>query len=107
MKNKGFSGGIPTIPGSDIAGAPRAPSVDLSQAKDVTCENCGNYTFVEVVMMKRLSDIQSPTGKAGNVPIPTFACNACGFVNSGFLPPFMRSEEKPATVGQGTSPIVI
>jgi hypothetical protein len=61
-------------------------NIDISNAQDVTCDNCGNYTFTEVALMKRISPIQSPTGKEAIVPIPTFACNACGFVNKQFLP---------------------
>lgn len=79
-----------------IPGAGQVPSVnvDISGAKDVSCDNCGNYTFSEVVLIKHLSEIQSPTGKAGYAPIPVFACNACGFVNDGFLPPFMRKNDE-------------
>jgi len=61
-------------------------NVDISQAEDITCENCGNYTFNEVALMKRLSPLLSPTGKEAIIPIPTFACNACGFINRRFLP---------------------
>jgi hypothetical protein len=61
-------------------------NVDISQADDITCENCGNYTFNEVMLMKRLSPLLSPTGKEAVIPIPTFACNACGFINRQFLP---------------------
>ena len=61
-------------------------NIDLSNAQDVTCESCGNYTFQEVVLMKRVSALVSPTGKEAIVPIPTFACNACGFINKQFLP---------------------
>lgn len=65
-------------------------NVDLSKAEDITCENCGNYTFQEVALMKRLSPLVSPTGKEAIVPIPTFACNACGHINQRFLPTQMR-----------------
>jgi len=61
-------------------------NVDISKADDITCENCGNYTFQEVALMKRLSPLISPTGKEAVVPIPTFACNACGHINKRFLP---------------------
>lgn len=61
-------------------------NIDLSNAQDVVCENCGNYTFNEVVLMKRISALVSPTGKEAIVPIPTFSCNACGFINKQFLP---------------------
>ena len=67
-------------------------NVDLSNAQDITCENCGNYTFEEVLLMKKLSALLSPTGKEAIVPIPTFACNACGFINKQFLPVAMRDD---------------
>ena len=70
-------------------------NIDLSNAQDVTCESCGNYTFQEVVLMKRVSAIVSPTGKEAIVPIPTFACNACGFINKQFLP--VKVAEQPET----------
>lgn len=69
-------------------------NVDLSQAQDIVCENCGNYTFNEVVLMKKLSALVSPTGQDAVVPIPTFACNACGYINAQFLPATMRQAEE-------------
>jgi uncharacterized Zn finger protein len=68
-------------------------NLDLSNAQDVVCDNCGNYTFNEVVLMKRISALVSPTGKEAIVPIPTFACNACGFINKQFLPVKMTETE--------------
>lgn len=70
-------------------------NVDLSNAQDIVCDNCGNYTFNEVVLMKRISALVSPTGKEAVVPIPTFACNACGFINKQFLPVTMRETSEP------------
>ena len=67
----------------------------LAQADNVTCDSCGNHTFTDVMMMKRISPIISPTGKEAVVPIQTFACNACGFVNKQFLP-VMDSDEEEA-----------
>ena len=59
---------------------------DLSLATDIVCENCDNLTFEEVLLMKKVSAIASPNGKEGIVPIPTFACVACGYVNKMFRP---------------------
>ena len=69
-------------------------ALQLSQAESVTCDSCSNHTFVGVMMMKRISPIISPTGKEAVVPIQTFACNACGFVNKEFLPAMDRDEEE-------------
>ena len=69
-------------------------ALQLAQADSVTCESCGNHTFVGVMMMKRISPIISPTGKEAIVPIQTFACNACGFVNKAFSPTIPDSDEE-------------
>ena len=66
----------------------------LAQAESVTCDSCGNHTFVGVMLLKRISPIISPTGKEAIVPIQTFACNACGFVNKQFLPATPDGDEK-------------
>jgi hypothetical protein len=64
----------------------QAQMPDLSQATDIVCENCGNLTFQEVLLMKKVSALVSPNGKEGIVPIPTFSCVACGYVNEMFRP---------------------
>ena len=68
----------------------------LAEAESVICDSCSNHTFVGVMMMKRISPIISPTGKEAIVPIQTFACNACGFVNKQFLPAMPDSDEEEA-----------
>jgi len=80
-------------------------NIDLNSAQDITCDNCGNYTFQEVALMKRLSALVSPTGKDAMIPIPTFACAACGFVNKQFLPTQIASEPTPET--SPASPITL
>lgn len=77
----------------------------MSKAKDVACDNCGNFTFVEVCLIKFLSKIVSPNGEEGHLPVPTFACNACGYVNETFLPPYMRKPPEPkASEGSQVAP---
>lgn len=74
---------IPPDP-RQMRGQQQAP--DLSLAEDIVCENCGNLTFQEVLLMKKVSALVSPNGKEGIVPIPTFSCVACGWVNEMFRP---------------------
>lgn len=90
MSRNKFGGGQP----------PMAPqmNIDLSKADDVICERCGNYTFQEVMLMKRISALISPTGKDAIVPIPTFACNACGHINKQFLPTIPKGMQEEETV---------
>jgi hypothetical protein len=71
---------------------PQQMNVDIASARDVVCENCGNWTFQEAALLKHLSEIQSPTGKAGYVPVPVFTCLACGHINFDFLPPWLKEQ---------------
>lgn len=83
-RTQDFTGPRPTAAATAPDG--QQVSIDFSVATDVKCETCGNYTFHSCVLMKHLSELVSPTGKAVNVPVPTFACDHCGYVNDGFIP---------------------
>ena len=71
-------------------------NVDLSNALDITCEECGCKTFCEVCFIKRVSALVSPTGKEAVVPVGTFSCSNCGHVNREF-DPFSPSTKAVAT----------
>lgn len=80
-------------------------NLDLSQTTAISCDNCGNVTFEEIVMLRHVSAIVSPTGKDAIVPIPAFGCNVCGFVNDRFLPPALRmGSATPQADGDSTPP---
>jgi hypothetical protein len=68
-----------------------------SELDDVTCDKCGNYTFQRVVLIKRLSPLQSPTGKEAHVPVEVFSCAVCNHINSSLIKElagwFKRKEE--------------
>jgi hypothetical protein len=92
-----------------VAAAQQQPQVplDLSKATNITCDECGNYTFIQCFFLKHFSDITSPIGRAGDVPIPSFACGACGHVNNKLRPTGYRTEEKstaPAPTPNDTKP---
>tara|TARA_Y100001963_G_C6620794_1_gene371608 strand:- start:131 stop:391 length:261 start_codon:yes stop_codon:yes gene_type:complete len=52
--------------------------------KDIVCEQCGSKYFRQVQGFKIVSALQSPTGKEQIMPIPTFRCDDCGFINKEF-----------------------
>ena len=60
-------------------------NVDLSQADDITCEECGGTLFSPAFMIKRISALMSPTGKETLAPIQIFKCDGCSHVNELFL----------------------
>ena len=60
--------------------------IDFSQTTAEVCDECGNDIFTEVLKMRKLSALLSPTGQETMIPIKTFACTKCGHINSEFLP---------------------
>tara|TARA_R100000152_G_C6616191_1_gene68405 strand:+ start:96 stop:338 length:243 start_codon:yes stop_codon:yes gene_type:complete len=59
-------------------------NVDLSHAKDIECEECGNKGFRQSMMLKKLSALVSPNGKEAIIPVMVFACDKCGHINEEF-----------------------
>lgn len=59
--------------------------INPSNLDDVICDECENYTFVKVSLMKRLPALISPTGQETFMPMDVFACNACNHVNKRFI----------------------
>ena len=70
---KGNEGGIPSL-----------DNVDLTHAKDIICEKCGNKGFRQSMMLKKLSPLVSPNGQEAIIPVMVFACDSCGHVNKEF-----------------------
>jgi uncharacterized Zn finger protein len=60
--------------------------IDLSQATDIVCEECGNPYFREVMMIKKVSKLLLASDKDQIFPIPVLQCSNCGHVNTEFVP---------------------
>lgn len=95
------------IPPNPKQQMPAQAQPDLSLAEDIKCEECGNLTFQEVLLMKKVSALLSPNGKEGIVPIPTFSCVACGYVNELFRPAYMKKTGAPAAADTPKPSIVL
>ena len=55
-------------------------TVDLSQAENIVCKSCGNYSFIQSFFLKRISALMSPTGQEAIVPVQVYSCGNCGEV---------------------------
>ena len=77
-------------------GKPPESKINLkpSDLKDITCNECDGKYFRQVNGFKRLSALQSPSGKEQLVPMPVFRCDDCGHVNDQFLPPDEQKEKE-------------
>jgi len=71
---------------SIVGASGRPPGLNISpeDMKDIACEDCGSKYFRQVNAFKRISALQSPTGKEQIVPVPTFRCDDCGYINEEF-----------------------
>ena len=65
---------------------PQQVNVDISQADDVKCDECGHDVFIPVFMIKKVSAIMSPNGQEIIAPVQVLGCNKCGHVNEEFMP---------------------
>ena len=60
------------------------PNVSLERTTPITCESCGNDTFTQALFLRRVSPLLTGTGKQGVIPVPTFVCSACNYINEEF-----------------------
>ena len=65
---------------------PSQVNVDLSNAEDAKCDECGHDVFVPVFLIKKISAIMSRNGQEIISPVQVFGCNKCGHVNKEFMP---------------------
>ena len=54
--------------------------LDISKADTITCEECGNASFIQAFFLKKISALMSPTGKEAIVPMQVFSCGNCGTI---------------------------
>jgi hypothetical protein len=67
-------------------GAPHPlAGLDLNSATDLTCDNCGSMKFQVTFLLKQVSALISPTGEDVTIPIQTFSCQSCGWINKDFV----------------------
>ena len=63
----------------------QAINIDLSAAADIECEKCESIRFTPVFIIKHISALMSPNGKATMVPLQLFKCDKCDHINELFL----------------------
>lgn len=56
----------------------------IDSAKTVSCEKCLHQLLKQVFVIKSISGLLMEDGKDTFIPVPLFACNACGHVNEVF-----------------------
>ena len=61
-------------------------NLSIDQTQPVECEKCNHQYFEQALHIRKASGLLTGTGQTTYMPIPVFACKACGHVNTEFLP---------------------
>ena len=59
--------------------------IDISKADTITCDDCGNASFIQAFFLKKVSALVSPTGKEAVVPMQVFSCGNCGKIPQNMI----------------------
>ena len=59
--------------------------IDISKADTITCDECGNASFIQAFFLKKISALMSPTGKEAVVPMQVFSCGNCGKIPKNMI----------------------
>jgi len=59
--------------------------IDISKADTITCDDCGNASFIQAFFLKKISALMSPTGKEAVVPMQVFSCGNCGSIPKNMI----------------------
>jgi len=78
----------------------------IKNASGVSCDECGNITFKEVLTFKKISAILSPTGKEEVVPMPVIVCDVCEKVSKIFDPHNVVPNELKAVPSENAKHVV-
>ena len=59
--------------------------INLTEADDICCSECGAVYFEQVFRVKRFSALMSPTGQELRIPIQLLKCSSCGLVDESVM----------------------
>ena len=65
---------------------PNQLNISLDQTIPVKCANCDGETFTQAFFLRKAPRLLTGSPTDGYLPVPTFACLACGHVNQEFMP---------------------
>tara|TARA_Y100001937_G_C7044898_1_gene296369 strand:+ start:559 stop:795 length:237 start_codon:yes stop_codon:yes gene_type:complete len=59
-------------------------TIDFSKTTELKCEACGNPTFKQTLLLRKMSALVAPGGQETIIPMQVFSCEKCGHVNKEF-----------------------
>lgn len=69
-------------------------NIDLKKTTGVSCDECGNESFQEALLLRKVSRFLTGDAQDGVIPIPTFVCSKCGHINKDFYPKELSHDEQ-------------
>lgn len=71
----------PNMPNMGMGGEQQTQmNLNVLELDNLRCENCNNQVFQPLFVIKKVSALQSPSGKESLAPMQIFACTNCGMV---------------------------
>jgi len=61
-------------------------NINFGEQPTIVCEKCGGKFFKKVTVMKRVSKLLTGAAHDEVVPLETYACDSCSYVNDDFNP---------------------
>jgi len=65
---------------------PQQPKIDLSQAKEITCQSCNGTIFLPANKFLKIPKISAGTPQDVLIPVEVYLCGDCGEVCQELLP---------------------
>lgn len=62
------------------------PKLDLSQAKEISCQECGGTVFIPGTKFLKISKMITSTPNDAIIPMEVHLCGDCGEINQELLP---------------------
>ena len=72
---------------------PQQPKIDLSQAKEVTCQNCNGSIFINGNKFLKVPKIAAGTPQDILIPVEVFLCGDCGEICEELLPKEFKTQK--------------
>ena len=65
---------------------PQQPKVDLKDAKEMTCQECGGSVFIPGNKFLKISRLVTGQAKDAIIPVELYLCGDCGEICKELLP---------------------
>ena len=70
---------------------PQQPKIDLSKAKEISCQECGGTVFIPGTKFLKISKMVTGTPNDAIIPVELYLCGDCGEINQELLPKELKA----------------